>query len=154
MDLVAELHAVVRALDSCAIPYAVCGGIAVVIHGHVRATKDIDLLVRPEDMARTLAALEPIGYDMRAHPMTFGAATPKQGVVQRVTKVDPPTTLTVDLLEVNAAYQGLFDDRELYEWQGARLTVVSRAGLIVMKTIAGRTQDLADIEALREVGDG
>ena len=25
---------------------------------------------------------------------------------------------------------------------------------IVMKTIAGRTQDLADIEALREVGDG
>ena len=44
MNLVDELHAVSRALSAAGISFAVCGGIAVTIHGATRTTKDIDLL--------------------------------------------------------------------------------------------------------------
>ena len=36
----------VRALERAKVPYALCGGLAVALHGFPRATKDIDLLSR------------------------------------------------------------------------------------------------------------
>ena len=62
MDLVAELRAVARTLEEAGVPYAVCGGLAVTLHGATRATKDIDLLVREEDVER-IADLERLGLD-------------------------------------------------------------------------------------------
>ena len=44
-DLVAELQSIARAFDRDGVEFALCGGLAVAVHGHVRATKDIDLLV-------------------------------------------------------------------------------------------------------------
>lgn len=56
------------ALDAGGIPYAVIGGNAVRVwvatrdRGAVRATKDVDLLVRAEDADRIRVALESIGF--------------------------------------------------------------------------------------------
>ena len=36
-----------------------------------------------------------------------------------------------------------------YDFLGKKLSIVSREGLIKMKTLAGRPQDLADIERLQ-----
>lgn len=47
MNLVDELHAIAAALTEAGIPYAVCGGVAVTMHGATRSTKDIDVLLRP-----------------------------------------------------------------------------------------------------------
>lgn len=148
MDLVTELANVSRALDDARVPYAVCGGIAVTIHGHVRATKDIDLLIRPEDRERAMAVVAALGFDRAALPMTFGANTPAAREVQRVSKLDGGETLTIDFLVVGAPYEAVWSSRETYDWEGAKLTVVSREGLVAMKRLAGRTQDLADIEQL------
>lgn len=148
MDLIAELAAVSRALDGAGVPYAVCGGIAVTIHGHVRATKDIVLLIRPEDRDRALQIVAGLGFDRQALPMTFGTGTPSERHVQRVTKLEAGESLTVDFLLVGPLYEGAWSDRESYAWEGTTLTVVSLDGLVAMKRIAGRTQDLADIERL------
>ena len=48
MDLIAELSAVIHKLHEKQIPYALCGGLAVALHGYVRTTQDIDLLILPE----------------------------------------------------------------------------------------------------------
>ena len=45
-------------------------------------------------------------------------------------------------------FSNIWYDRDLYELNSQRIQVVSRKGLIAMKQLAGRTQDLADIEAL------
>jgi len=148
MDLVAELANVSRALEGANVPYAVCGGIAVTIHGHVRATKDIDLLIRPEDRQRALAIVAILGFDKPALPMTFGAGTPMERHLQRVTKLDAGESLTIDFLIVGPLYEPAWSGREIYAWEGATLTVVSLEGLLEMKRIAGRAQDLADIERL------
>lgn len=44
LDLIAELEAVLGALAREQIEYALCGGIALSVHGHVRATTAKDLL--------------------------------------------------------------------------------------------------------------
>ena len=54
MNLVDELHAVVAALEGAGIVYAICGGVAVTIHGATRSTKDIDILIAPTDVLRAL----------------------------------------------------------------------------------------------------
>lgn len=153
MDLVAELANVSRALDHASVPYAVCGGIAVTIHGHVRATKDIDLLIQPHDRDSAVSVVRGLGYDVPAVPMTFGAGTPAERHVQRVTKLDAGEVMTIEFLLVGPAYETVWAERESYAWEGTTLTVVSRDGLVAMKRIAGRTQDLADIERLTG-GDG
>ena len=50
MDLKQELLKVVETLNLASVPYALCGGMAVVLHGYPRLTRDIDLLIRPQEL--------------------------------------------------------------------------------------------------------
>ena len=52
MDFFQELKDLTLALDAGEVDYALDGGVALAIHGVPRATQDIDLLVRPEDLSR------------------------------------------------------------------------------------------------------
>lgn len=148
LDLVAELLAIARALEQANLPYAVCGGVAVTIHGAVRSTKDIDLLVRREDREAVLAKVAELGFDLAALPMVFGAGTLGAREVQRVSKLGHSDLLTLDLLLADPIYAEAWEHRECVEWEGTSLWVVSRDGLVRMKRLAGRLQDLADIEKL------
>ena len=48
MNIKDELLELVEVFNTAGIKFAVCGGLALVVHGFVRATQDIDLLL-PED---------------------------------------------------------------------------------------------------------
>jgi hypothetical protein len=63
LDLFEEFRAVVGALSGARVPYAICGGIAMSIHAHPRATIDIDLLAPPDAVAMIADALSPCGLD-------------------------------------------------------------------------------------------
>ena len=154
MNLVDELHAIAAALTAAAIPYAVCGGVAVTAHGVVRSTKDIDILLSRDDLPRALDAVRPLGYAFVALPMTFDVGTERERHVQRVSKIDGDDHLVLDLLLTEAAFAGLLDDRIEASLPQGRLSVVSRATLIRMKRMAGRAQDVADLERLEADGEG
>jgi hypothetical protein len=49
-------------LEALAIPYAICGGLAVNAHGHQRATIDVDVLLTPEGMRKFKAAALGLGW--------------------------------------------------------------------------------------------
>ena len=153
MNIVDELHAVTAALNAAAIPYAVCGGIAVTVYGATRTTKDIDIAIARADVARAVAAVVPLGYNIPAGPMTFGAGTTHERHVQRVNKIVGSQHLVLDLLIAEAAYAGVLDDRIDVALPEGTITFVSRDTLLRMKRLAGRPIDLADIEKL-EGGDG
>ncbi len=148
MNLVDELFAIAAALRAAGIRYAVCGGIAVTIHGAVRTTKDIDLLVERADLARVLDAVRPLGFEFAAMPMVFEHGTPRERHIQRVTKIRGTEHLILDLLLAEAANAGRLDDIVELPLNEGLVTVVSRATLIAMKRLAGRPQDIADIENL------
>lgn len=148
MNLVDELHAVAAALESEGIPYAICGGVAVTIHGATRTTKDIDLLVRRNDLERILAAIRPLGFTFVALPSRYDVGTPQERSCQRVTKIDGEHHLVVDLMLDEGALAGFLADCTTIELPEGPLRVVSRDALLRMKRKAGRIQDLADLERL------
>jgi hypothetical protein len=149
-DLIAELEALVAALDSAGIPYALCGGLALGLHGHPRATMDIDLLVRPEQLGEAMRVARNNGFDVVGRKMIFGLRTGTPREVQRVSKLDPRSheLMPLDLLVVNAELEEVWRDRAQFDVGGRRMTVVSRQGLATMKRIAGRPQDLVDLAKL------
>jgi hypothetical protein len=150
LDLIAELEAVLDGLAGADVAYALCGGLALAIHGHPRATMDIDLLIEPAQAAPALAVVRPLGFDIPARPMTFGLQTPAPRQVQRVSKLDPASgaLLSLDLLIVGPTLVDAWRTRTTAVWRGRAVSIVSRDGLIAMKRIAARPQDLADVAML------
>ena len=148
MNLVDELFAIAGALRDAKIAYAVCGGVAVTIHGATRTTKDIDVLVAREDLARALEVVRPLGYVFAALPMSFDVGTERERHVQRVSKLEDQRHLALDFLIAEAAFDGLLGDRVEVALPEGVLAVVSLASLVKMKRLAGRAQDEADLEKL------
>jgi hypothetical protein len=153
LDLKQELEMLVGALGEAAVPFAVCGGIAVTIHGAPRLTDDLDLLVPATSIEAAKQIAARVGFDVPAAPMVFGGGTPHARTVHRVSKLDEGELLTLDLIVVAGALEEVWRGRVLVEWEGRRVPVVSRAGLLAMKRIAGRPKDLLDIAALEGGGE-
>lgn len=150
MNLVDEVLALVTEFESAEVEYALCGGVALALHGHPRFTKDIDLLIPRAMLEPARAAARRCGFTLDGGSMTFGAGTKLERELHRLTKVVGPTDVTLDLLLVGSAYEGVWGRREPFEWRGRRCWAVSRSGLAEMKRISGRPQDLVDLEALDE----
>jgi len=148
MDLYEELLGLIDALTGAGADYALCGGVALAIHGYPRFTKDIDLLVRPETLSAVMEVAESRGFDVAAAPMVFAAGTSEERHVQRVSKVEGEEFLTLDFLLVAPVLEEVWRDRGAVEWRGRRMQVVSAMGLAHMKRLAGRDQDLVDLKKL------
>jgi hypothetical protein len=148
VNLVDELHAIAAALTRAQVRHALCGGIAVTVHGATRSTKDIDILVSPEDLTLAMDAVRPLGYLFAALPIIFEEGTDRERHLQRISKIVAGEHLVLDLLLATAAFAGLLDDRIELTLPEGPLAVVSRPTLLHMKRLAGRAQDLADIEKL------
>lgn len=126
-DPYTELLALGRALDAAGLEYALCGGLA-----HLDAVREV---------ARSL------GYTFAALPMRL------QGEITlwRLTRLIGPYPLMLDLHLLPEGLTEVFDQRVRIPVEGGSLQVVTREGLIVLKTTAGRAQDLVDIQRLMEL---
>ncbi|MEQ1824521.1 MAG: nucleotidyltransferase [Pirellula sp.] len=151
MKLRNELLQITHCLDDAGIDYALCGGLAVAAHGYPRVTKDIDLLIQEKNIDSSHKALAQIAYDLGSGLIPFDTGTDKERRLYRVSKADGRELVTLDLLVVTPVFQEIWMTRELVEVGSKALKIVSRDGWIKMKRIAGRLQDLADIEALERI---
>jgi len=144
--LLDELSQLIFALNENEIEYAVCGGLALAIHGFARATLDIDILIEAESLEKAYLIGAENGFDIRGLDISFKERAVE---IRRVSKVDENgEVLSLDLLVVTPQVQDVWETREKLDFLGNQLSVVSREGLIRMKTLAGRPQDLVDIERL------
>ncbi len=147
LSLYDELRALSAAFDAGGVDYALCGGLALAVHGHPRATKDIDVLVRPEDLALARSIARACGFVLASLPIRF----PDTGVeLERVSKIVGTDVLMLDLLVAKEPLLAAWGSRRRYAWGGGDLAVVSREALVSMKLAAGRPQDLADLAKLAE----
>ena len=151
-SLYEELKALVAALNEEQVPYALCGGLAMAVHGLVRATEDIDLLVQRGDLERVLHVAMQLRYLVRPPVMIFENGSIE---IHRVVKVlgEDEDPLMLDLLVVTPALQQVWDSRELKEWQEGTFWVVSREGLIRLKSGRASGIDQEDVRKLREDED-
>lgn len=150
MDFFDELKRVIGALEARSIDYALCGGVALAIHGAPRATQDIDILLRPEDIDRLREAVRPGGFTLESFPMDFSSGL----TMQRFTKLVEGQPLMLDVLFVRGPIESVWASRQAADFEGGTVRVVSRDGLIALKLAAGRPQDIADVQRLTEVARG
>lgn len=141
-DLEDELARLRDHLHDAGIEYALCGGLAVGIHGYPRATVDIDVLIPAGEEPRVEQVARQLGYVTKARAMSFAGGA---------TEVDPADgeTLMLDMLLVTPTVADVWQTRQIVQWRGRDLAVVSSVGLIALKTLRGSKQDLADIARLR-----
>ena len=127
------------------VEYLVIGAHALAAHGHVRATKDLDVWVRPErrNAERVIAALDQFGaptIDVTIGDFSEPGITFQIGI--EPVRIDIITA--VDGLEFNTAWEG----KVASEYAGIPVFVISREHLIQNKRASARPQDVADIAAL------
>ena len=150
-DITDELRALVSDLGKQEIDYALCGGMAMAVHGRLRMTIDIDLLILAASLDDVLAIAKSLDYNVRGKDLSFADGAIE---IRRVSKIDPNDgeLLSLDLLLVTPEINEMWESRLEAEWEGGKLSVVSASGLIALKQLRGSGQDLADIEALRDGG--
>ena len=100
MNLQQELFLVVDAFNAAGIEYAVCGGLAVAIHGYPRATQDIDVLIQKSQLDAAVHLIESIGYVIPAGFIPFNSGTEFQHYVFRVSRMTDGEVLSLDLMLV------------------------------------------------------
>jgi hypothetical protein len=152
LDLYEELRKITSALNEHHIEYALCGGLAMAVYDRPRATIDIDLMILSQALAETIKVADGLGYSIREKDLTLANGAIE---IRRISKVDQAsgTLLTLDLLLVTEGLQHIWQARMDAQWEGGKLSVVSRDGLIRLKKMSARPQDLADISALTEDRD-
>lgn len=139
-DLLAEFNAQ-------GVEYLVVGAHALAAHGHVRATKDLDLWIRPhpENAARVIRAISTFGAPL--HDLTE-ADLSEPGVIFQIGV--PPVRIDI-LTEIEAVeFEEAWERRLETRFAGQPVSVLSRDDLIRSKSATGRAQDRADIEWLRK----
>jgi hypothetical protein len=109
---------------------------------------DIDLLVQRDDLERILSIASRMGYTVRSKPMVFEGGSME---IHRVVKVlgEDEDPLMLDLLLVTPALEGVWQSREWKEWDEGAFWVVSREGLIRLKSGRGSNVDQEDVRRLR-----
>lgn len=128
------------------VEFLVVGAHALAAYGHVRATKDLDVWVRPDprNAERAWAALAEFGApleDLTREDLATPGTTFQIGV--------PP--LRIDILTAidGVEFDEAWNERGRVELIGVDVPVLSRRHLIANKRASGRLQDLADIERLQ-----
>jgi hypothetical protein len=128
------------------VEYIIVGAHALAAHGHVRATQDLDIWVRPEpaNAKRVIDALRAFGAPL--HDLTEqDLSTP--GLIFQI-GVEP---IRIDVLTVidGLTFDEAWRDRVSSRFSDQPVNVLSKEHLIQNKLAAARPQDLADVERLR-----
>lgn len=162
-ESVAELiyEDVFRALHQAKVRYLVVGGVAVVLHGWTRFTKDLDLMLDLDDagnVRRFVQAAEGLGYRPSVPVALADLADPvrreawrreKGALVLHLIRPEAPLE-RIDVFLFNPlAFGGARSRMQVVAIPGVDIPVVSLDDLIAMKEAAGRPQDQEDVLRLK-----
>jgi len=146
METQSDFSDLLQAFNDAGVKYLVVGGHAVAMHGHPRATKDLNVFIEPsrDNARRAYAALE-----------AFGAPLDRLSVADLC---DPDIIFQIGVpplrIDVITSVSGVtFDEAWASRAHAAYglvpISIIGRAALLANKAAAGRLQELADIDALR-----
>lgn len=127
------------------VEYLIVGAHALAAHGHVRATKDLDLWVRPDESnaQKVLRALSDFGAPLSN--LTSDDLSKKETIFQIGL---PPLRIDIITNIDGVEFEDAWPDRLETLFGGVPAFVISRQHLITNKKTAARLQDLADVQEL------
>ena len=158
-----SVETIVDALNAAGVRYLIAGGLAVVAHGYVRFTADVDLILdlEPDNLARAIPALEAIGYQPRV-PVAFQdfadaaarvrwAREKNMTVFSLFSEAHPATEIDLFVespLDFEQAYHAAV---RMDVAPGVEAVFVGYRDLLRLKEQAGRAMDIDDIRRLKAI---
>ena len=136
---------ILSAFIEAIVEFLVVGGYAMAAHRLPRATKDLDLWVRPsaDNAKRVLGALDAFGaprHGLTATDLEIEGTIYQVGV--------PPNRVDVITIVDGVQFENAWRDRAEVDIDGLHIPVIGRTHLIVNKRTVGRPQDLLDADLL------
>jgi predicted nucleotidyltransferase len=137
-------------LNEAGVRYVLVGGIALIRHGVVRATRDVDAVFDPDPgNVRKIQALVSKWQATRPD----GSPVPPDSITGERTIHLATEIGDLDLVSEAAAgipFSDLLARAETKKVDGVEAPICSLADLVAMKRAVGRERDLADLAELRE----
>ena len=155
-----QVQQICTALNDKNIRYIIAGGLAVVAHGYLRLTMDVDLIIdmERENLLRALIALEKIGYQPRLSVIKEQFADQQireKWINEKNMMMFPlwnPSDKQGIVIDIFVKCPFVFaDEYSKVKWmgiEGVQVPFVSVECLLKMKAEAARPKDLVDIEYL------
>jgi hypothetical protein len=153
-----KIQDVLKVLQEEGVQYAIIGGIAVVLYGYVRFTKDIDLIIEfsPENIRRLVSALSRLHFKpgVPVDPMDIADARKREEWMQEknakvVTFYNPRSQLLqIDVLLTKSLSDVKSSTKRIGNLE---VSVVDYDDLIEMKKQTGRPTDLIDVRKLEQL---
>lgn len=147
IELLDDFRDILVELADAKADFVVVGGHAVAFHGHPRATKDLDILVRAvaENAARVYQALAAFGAPLSTFEVGEADFATYDGILQIGL---PPRRIDVINKATGITFEAAVRSGDTFVIEGRSIPVIGLDALLANKRAAGRAQDLADVESL------
>jgi len=153
-DLVGVLHKITRVFSDAGIPYELIGGLAVLIHVEevnpelTALTRDVDLMIRREDLERVKEAAAGHGFRYRhtagVDMLMYGQTDSARNAVHLI--------FSGEMVRPNQAAPNSPIAPEMKRIHGGEVMVIPVADLVCMKLSSYRLKDQVQIKSMDAAG--
>jgi hypothetical protein len=159
---IAEL---LQALSDEQVQYVLVGGLAVQLHGFLRSTFDIDLVLAMDDanlvrfisLAKRLGLVPamPVSIDSLRNPVQIDQWFREKGMLAFPLRETQTGGSVVDVIvRPEVPFEKLLTNAAVGEMFGRKVRIASIEDLLVMKRSANRPKDQLDVIALEKIARG
>lgn len=146
MNIFEEFRKIVTVITDNNLDYVLVGGVAMAFHDEARFTRDIDIMLLPEDIEELTNLLSGIGYSESATAWTFRST---YMTLHRFLKIEGNEHMQLDVLTANMKRTRQILNNSLHaESVYGSVRVASKEDLIWMKKQRNSDQDQVDIKRL------
>ena len=156
---------ILRALTDSDVQFVLVGGFAVQLHGFVRTTIDLDLVLAMDDVNLTrfievakkfdLAPIIPVSIESLKNAQQIDLWHREKGMIAFALREPQVAGSVIDVLvRPEVTFDDLQIDAAKVELFGRTVKIASIEHLLFMKRIANRPKDRIDIEALEKIQRG
>ena len=147
LELQQDFKELFKLLNENKVRYLLIGGYAVVVHGYVRNTNDIDIVVSDDrdNAQKVVDALSEFGF--ASSELQAELFTQKDSVVRM--GVEPVKIEILNYLK-GLHFDDAYERRKTIKVENIDINVVNLEDLLKNKRAVGRLKDLADVEELEK----
>lgn len=133
------------------VEFVVVGGVAVTLHGYVRLTEVVDILIEssPPNIQRFLDSLADYGEGF-ARELTLEDFTDEEGAI-RIVEETELSQIDVFTRMSGLRYPDLRTDASILPLEGHQIPYASKSALIRLKSGSVREKDQFDVAALKQL---
>ncbi len=146
MKLFPDFREFIKLLNKNGVEYLVIGGYAVVFHGYVRTTVDLDIWIKnsSKNSEKIFQALKDFGFgSVGLTPADF---IKKNAIIQLGF---PPRRIDIVTTPSGVSFDTCYHKRVVTTIQNVKVNFIDFKSLVKNKKSSGRLKDIADIDNLK-----